>query len=282
MQTITQMTQLSTLLKNLRKAQKLSQAELGAKVGLSQERISTMENHPERLTLDNFFTLLMALNAEFAVGPKAMMIEPNMWHNLSSIDKPFIPNSLNTISDSQNNSEILPALKVRNVSESSTLYETAQALHRKLNDSSNSLSEYVKEFAHHSNQFPTSLTDKVKELTRNANKLPTTLSEQVRELTRNSLRLPTSTTEKVKELARNANELPITFSEQVSALVRELDKSNKLPPRDADEIARLVEALRQFDEKTDHTTGSVNSRTHAGYTNSRAIDDLTGNKKESW
>lgn len=59
--------ELGPLLKRLRKARKMSQTELGRRIGLSQERISAIENHPENVTLDNLFTLLMALEVHFSV-----------------------------------------------------------------------------------------------------------------------------------------------------------------------------------------------------------------------
>ena len=57
--------QLGPALQSLRKAQGLTQSELGKKVGLSQERISAIERHPERVTVDQVLTILMALDAEF-------------------------------------------------------------------------------------------------------------------------------------------------------------------------------------------------------------------------
>lgn len=62
--------QLGPMLKQLRRARGLSQRALGAKIGLSQERISAIENHPERVTFDQLLTLLMALDAEFALVPR--------------------------------------------------------------------------------------------------------------------------------------------------------------------------------------------------------------------
>ena len=59
--------ELGPLLKRLRKAKNWSQTELGRRVGLSQERISAMENHPETVTMDKLLTLLMALEAHFTV-----------------------------------------------------------------------------------------------------------------------------------------------------------------------------------------------------------------------
>lgn len=60
-------------LKQLRKAKGWSQAMLGQKIGLSQERISSIENHPERVTLDQLLTILMALDAELMVGSRGAL-----------------------------------------------------------------------------------------------------------------------------------------------------------------------------------------------------------------
>ncbi len=62
--------QLGPILKRLRKARGWSQFELGRKIGLSQERISVIENHPERTSVDQLLTVLMALEAELKVLPR--------------------------------------------------------------------------------------------------------------------------------------------------------------------------------------------------------------------
>lgn len=67
---ITTTGQLGPLLQRLRKDQGLSQAALGQKLGLSQERISRIECSPEKVTLDQLLTLLMALHAELQVAPR--------------------------------------------------------------------------------------------------------------------------------------------------------------------------------------------------------------------
>ncbi len=59
--------ELGPLLKRLRKARNWSQTELGRRIGLSQERISAIENHPENVTMDNLLTVMMALEVHFAV-----------------------------------------------------------------------------------------------------------------------------------------------------------------------------------------------------------------------
>lgn len=68
---ITTTGQLGPLLQRLRKNRGLSQAELGQKLGLSQERISRIERFPEKVTLDQLLTLLMALEAELQVAPRS-------------------------------------------------------------------------------------------------------------------------------------------------------------------------------------------------------------------
>lgn len=57
--------QLGPQLQQLRKQQGLSQAALGRRIGLSQERISRIERMPEKVTFDQILTVLMALDAEF-------------------------------------------------------------------------------------------------------------------------------------------------------------------------------------------------------------------------
>ncbi len=62
--------QLSPILKKLRRDKGWSQQALGEKVGLSQERISVIENHPEKVSLDNLLTVLMALDVEMQIAPR--------------------------------------------------------------------------------------------------------------------------------------------------------------------------------------------------------------------
>ena len=59
--------ELGPLLKRLRRSKKWSQTDLGRRIGLSQERISTIENHPENVTMDNLLTIMMALEVHFCV-----------------------------------------------------------------------------------------------------------------------------------------------------------------------------------------------------------------------
>jgi len=73
--------QLGPLLKQLRRAKQWSQLQLGQKIGLSQERISVIENHPERITFDQLLTVLMALDAEISVALRhgATSSKPESW-----------------------------------------------------------------------------------------------------------------------------------------------------------------------------------------------------------
>ncbi len=64
--------QIKAALHSLRRAQGLSQSEFGRKVGLSRERISVIENHPERVTTDQLLTLVMALGAELVIKPRSL------------------------------------------------------------------------------------------------------------------------------------------------------------------------------------------------------------------
>ena len=68
--------QLKTALRTVRRAQGLNQSELGRKVGLSQERISAIENHPERVTTDQLLTLFMALGVELVIKPRSARANP--------------------------------------------------------------------------------------------------------------------------------------------------------------------------------------------------------------
>jgi HTH-type transcriptional regulator/antitoxin HipB len=63
--------QLGPVLRSLRKARGWSQAELGRRVGLSQERISAIESRPEKVNLDTLLTLAMALDAELSIGARS-------------------------------------------------------------------------------------------------------------------------------------------------------------------------------------------------------------------
>jgi len=62
--------QLGPALRALRQARGWSQTELGRRVGLSQERVSSIERQPERITVGQLLTVLMALDGELLVDSR--------------------------------------------------------------------------------------------------------------------------------------------------------------------------------------------------------------------
>jgi HTH-type transcriptional regulator/antitoxin HipB len=62
--------QAGRLLQSARKAAGKSQAELAARVGLSQSRLSKLEQNPGALTLDQLLALCGALGLELTVQPR--------------------------------------------------------------------------------------------------------------------------------------------------------------------------------------------------------------------
>jgi HTH-type transcriptional regulator / antitoxin HipB len=60
--------QLGPVLKQLRLDKNWTQGELGQRVGLSQERISAIEKHPEAVSLDRLLNIMMALDAQFLIA----------------------------------------------------------------------------------------------------------------------------------------------------------------------------------------------------------------------
>ncbi len=61
---ITDVGQLRTHLLAFRRARQLTQADLAAELGLTKQRISTIESAPERITVGQFLTVLRALRVE--------------------------------------------------------------------------------------------------------------------------------------------------------------------------------------------------------------------------
>lgn len=64
-------TQLGHLLQSARKARKLTQADVGARLGLSQKRISAIELDPASLRADQLLKLCAVLGLELAVAEKS-------------------------------------------------------------------------------------------------------------------------------------------------------------------------------------------------------------------
>ena len=72
--------QLGVLLKGVRRQQGLSQQELALKAGgTSQARLSQLELHPGRLTVERLLLLLAALDLELVVRSRESSIEPAEW-----------------------------------------------------------------------------------------------------------------------------------------------------------------------------------------------------------
>jgi HTH-type transcriptional regulator/antitoxin HipB len=72
--------QLAQLLIALRRQRRLSQAALAQKAGgLSQARLSALELHPGRFTLERLLLILAALDLELVVRPRRPGPEPAEW-----------------------------------------------------------------------------------------------------------------------------------------------------------------------------------------------------------
>jgi HTH-type transcriptional regulator/antitoxin HipB len=71
--------QLGPALRALRQAHGWSQVELGRRLGLSQERISTIERQPERITVGQLLTVLMALDGQLSVEARRRADPPAPW-----------------------------------------------------------------------------------------------------------------------------------------------------------------------------------------------------------
>lgn len=64
-------TQLSAHLKSLRKAQGLTQTQLGVRIGVKQTRIADIERNPGAIAVDQLLQLLHALGARVELVPPA-------------------------------------------------------------------------------------------------------------------------------------------------------------------------------------------------------------------
>lgn len=71
--------QLGPALRALRQLRGWSQTELGRRIGLSQERISSIERRPERITVGQLLTVLMALDGELLVDARPPSPPPEPW-----------------------------------------------------------------------------------------------------------------------------------------------------------------------------------------------------------
>jgi len=72
--------QLGVVLKSVRRQQDLSQQELALKAGgISQARLSQLELHPGRLTLERLLLILAALDLELVVRHRETNSAPAEW-----------------------------------------------------------------------------------------------------------------------------------------------------------------------------------------------------------
>ncbi len=69
-QPIATASQLGTLLQSARRSRKLSQAQLGARIGLSQTRMSDLELAPGTLSVDQLLAICSQLGLQLSVQPR--------------------------------------------------------------------------------------------------------------------------------------------------------------------------------------------------------------------
>lgn len=69
-QAITTASQLGTLLQGARKSRKLTQAQLGERLGLSQKRLSELELAPGTLSVDQLMGICAQLGLQLSVQPR--------------------------------------------------------------------------------------------------------------------------------------------------------------------------------------------------------------------
>jgi HTH-type transcriptional regulator / antitoxin HipB len=71
--------QLGAVLQGCRKTRALTQAQVGARVGLPQKEISKMETNPAHTSLARVFKVLAALELEIVVRERGAAANPSEW-----------------------------------------------------------------------------------------------------------------------------------------------------------------------------------------------------------
>lgn len=71
--------QLGALLKGFRRERELTQADLGARVGLAQNTVSDIEADPGRSSLGRVFKLLAAMELELVIRPRQPGRKSSEW-----------------------------------------------------------------------------------------------------------------------------------------------------------------------------------------------------------
>lgn len=69
--------QLGQLLVSTRKRKKLTQAAVATRVGLSQNRISHLENHPDEISIKQLLSWCSALELNLHLGDKTASLPPS-------------------------------------------------------------------------------------------------------------------------------------------------------------------------------------------------------------
>lgn len=78
-QLLTTPSQTGPILVARRKALKLSQRDVAAKLGISQNRLSELEENPARFTLDRLIALANVLGLELVVRVKGEQVSTSEW-----------------------------------------------------------------------------------------------------------------------------------------------------------------------------------------------------------
>jgi HTH-type transcriptional regulator/antitoxin HipB len=78
-QTLQTASQLGQLLLSARKARKMSQTLLASRVGLSQPRLSHLEQNANQLSVEQLMAWCSALGLEVAIGPRDTKAELTDW-----------------------------------------------------------------------------------------------------------------------------------------------------------------------------------------------------------
>ena len=74
-------TQMGIHLRSQRRALGLTQAMVGSQIGLSQKRLSTLERHPDRISVKQLLSLAAVLKLEVVLRKKspAITLAPGEW-----------------------------------------------------------------------------------------------------------------------------------------------------------------------------------------------------------
>lgn len=74
-QLLTIPSQLGAVLRSSRRTRRLSQTDLAQRIGLSQARVSHLEQHPQNVNFEQLMAWCSALGLELYVAPKGTRLE---------------------------------------------------------------------------------------------------------------------------------------------------------------------------------------------------------------